>query len=260
MESCGIVERGDNRSRHCPIWVTLKLGSLPIRQSRSKWIPRKPDWASASINQKTTFKQQLEVKLGELDNNIDPNIHCQDPHRNDDKHSTSRDNYVLNILASMVETTHLTIPTYGGCKVGDRRPGISIPGWKTEVKPYKDLSIYWGHLWKVNGRPNTGWIYDNYTAARKQYHYAVLRVKNLRRHYQAERLIEASMNGDVKLLKEMKTIKKGQGPANGELPEHVGGADGEQAIAEMFKESYKNLFNSAPSKTEMEELRTEKRF
>ena len=32
VEGCGIIERGDNRSRHCPIWLKLKLGSLPLRK------------------------------------------------------------------------------------------------------------------------------------------------------------------------------------------------------------------------------------
>ena len=33
---CGIVERGDNRSGHCPVWVRLKLGSLPVRKPSKK--------------------------------------------------------------------------------------------------------------------------------------------------------------------------------------------------------------------------------
>ena len=40
VEGCGIVDRGDNRSTHCPIWIQLKLGSLSIRKPcKIKWIP-----------------------------------------------------------------------------------------------------------------------------------------------------------------------------------------------------------------------------
>ena len=60
----------------------------------------------------------------------------------------------------------------------------------------------------------------------------------------------------MQLLKEMKHIKTGQNKANTELPDTVGGADGEQAISEMFRESYETLFNSAPSGQEMEEMKT----
>ena len=61
------------------------------------------------------------------------------------------------------------------------------------------------------------------------------------------------MEGDVKLLSEMKNIKQGGNVANTELPDSVGGVDGEDQIAEMFRESYEKLYNSAPSGTEMDE-------
>ena len=186
----------------------------------------------------------------------DPSLYCQDLHCSDISHSNARDNHVLDILTAVVETTHSILPTYGGCRVGDRRPGLSIPGWKGEVKPYRDSSLYWGDLWKANGRQTTGWIHENYKAARRQYHYAVLRAKHARHQHQAEQLLAASMSGEVHLLKEMKAIRKNQSPANSELPDNVGGADGEQAIAEMFRNSYEELFNSASSVPEMEELKT----
>ena len=64
------------------------------------------------------------------------------------------------------------------------------------------------------------------------------------------------MEGDVQLLKEMKTIKKGKHAGNSELPDNVGGAVGEQYIAELFKQSYDNLYNSCPSGAEMTELKS----
>ena len=60
----------------------------------------------------------------------------------------------------------------------------------------------------------------------------------------------AAMEGDVELIKQMKTIKKGNSP-NSELPGAVGGAVGEENIAELFRESYDELYNSAPSDNEM---------
>ena len=255
VEDCGIVERGDNRSRHCPICISLKLGALPVRQPRSKWIPRKPDWSKATEAQKSAFKEQLEEKLVELEGNVDTSLQCQELHCHESQHSDTRDSHVVDILTAVIETSYLTLPTYGGCRVGGKRPGLSIPGWKAEVGPYRDNSVYWGDIWKSNGRPTTGWVYESYIAARKQYHYAVLRTKQSRHQNQAEQLLAASMCGEVNLLKEMKLIKKGQNSANSELPDHVGGADGEQAVAELFKESYQTLFNSAPSLPDMEQLK-----
>ena len=58
----------------------------------------------------------------------------------------------------------------------------------------------------------------------------------------------------MQLMKEMKIIKNGR-KTDTELPDTVGGVDGEEAIAEMFRESYETLFNSAPTGLEMENLK-----
>ena len=251
---CGIVERGDNRSRHCPIWVSLKLGSLPLRKPSKKWIPKRPAWSKATPEQKLAYKQHLEARLLEHQASV-PDFHCEDLHCKEKAHSEVRDSHMVDILSSIIETSHVTLPVYGGCWVGEKRPGVSVPGWSREVKPFKDDSMYWGNIWKDAGRPNSGWVHQSYVEARKQYHLAVLRVRKNRQNYQAEELLAAAMEGDVQLLKEMKTIKKGKSAGNSELPDTVGGAEGEQGIAEMFRESYDNLYNSSPSTEEMTELK-----
>ena len=162
---------------------------------------------------------------------------------------------MLDLLTAVIETSHLTMPEFGGCWVGDKRPGVSIPGWSTQVKPFRDDSVYWGDLWKASGRQTTGWVHENYKEARRQYHYAVLRARHDRQQHQAEQLLAAAMQGDVQLLKEMKSIKNGRSQGNSDLPDTVGGAEGEQDIAEMFRDSYNELFNSAPSGQEMQEMK-----
>ena len=260
VEGCGIVERGDNRSRHCPIWLKIKLGSLPIRKPCSKWIPRKPAWSRATTDQKSAYRQQLENRLEQLQAaehpQLESSLKCQDLHCKDILHSEARDNHVLDLLTAVIEASHGTMPMYGGCRVGDKRPGVGIPGWNNEVRPYRDDSLYWGNIWRQHGRPESGWIHQNFVEARRQYHRAVLRVKRMRKHHQAEELLVAAMEGDVQLLKEMKTIKQGRHAGNSELPDCVGGAEGEEAIAEMFRQSYETLYNSASSANEMDVLKT----
>ena len=76
---------------------------------------------------------------------------------------------------------------------------------------------------KNAGRPNTSWAHQMYVEARKQYHHAVLSVRRKRDEHQAEELLVAAMEGDVQLLKEMKTIRKGRHAGNCELHDTVGG-------------------------------------
>ena len=259
VESCGIVERGDNRSRHCPIWLKLKLGSLPVRKPSPRWVPKRPAWSKATDDQKNAYKHSLEQKLVQLQHHAGQSqcLGCQSLQCKDILHSELRDSYMLDILTAIIESSHLTLPMYGGCWIGKNRPGVNVPGWSREVKPCRDDSIYWGDMWKNAGRPNTGWVHEMYLAARKQYHQAVLKVRRQREQHQAEELLVAAMEGDVQLLKEMKTIRKGKHGGSCELPDSVGGAVGEDNIAEMFKEAYEKLYNSAPSQGEMTDLKAE---
>ena len=104
-----------------------------------------------------------------------------------------------------------------------------------------------GNLLRSTGKQNTGRVYEQCIASRREYHYAVLRVKRAWGQHHAEELLAAAMDGDVWLLKKMKTIKRGQSSAKSELPDSVVGAKGEQEIRETFKDSYERLFNSSPS-------------
>ena len=62
---------------------------------------------------------------------------------------------------------------------------------------------------------------------RTQYHYAVRRLKRKSDLIQADKLLVASMEGDLHLLKEMKSARGGKG-GQSELPETVAGANGQE--------------------------------
>ena len=50
-------------------------------------------------------------------------MHCKN-----NVHSEARDSYVLDLLTAVIEASHEALPSYGGCWVGSRRQGLSIPG------------------------------------------------------------------------------------------------------------------------------------
>ena len=98
VDGCGIVERGDNRSRHCPIWLRLKLGTLPIRKISPKWVPRRVDWCKASDDQKSEYKEQLDNKLLQIQAAADQPrlascLKCEDLHCSVSEHSELRDSH-----------------------------------------------------------------------------------------------------------------------------------------------------------------------
>ena len=103
-------------------------------------------------------------------------------------------------------------------------------------------------------RPVVGWLNEAYKEARHQYHYAILRLKRDRQKHLAENFICAAMQGDVELLKEMKRIKNGYPKDNIDLPTVIDNVEGSHEIAEMFRNSYSTLFNSAPTDLQLNQL------
>ena len=253
VQASGVVERGDNLSRHCPIWVKLQLGALPLRKAAKTWLPRKACWSKATINEVDTYTAALQSEL--LNLGMPQSIWCADPHCTDTTHCQERDTLVLDILDCIVRTGHSTIPQQGGRWVGgkNRKQGRPVPQWVEDVEPYRKASQYWGDVWRKEGRPCRGWLYDTYSHKRSQYHYAVRRAKSKADHMKAEKLLTAALQGDTALLHEMKQIRKGGwGPPD--LPDTVAGANGEQEIVEKFRQVYSNLYCSASSDSEMEVL------
>ena len=71
---------------------------------------------------------------------------------------------------------------------------------------------------------------------RSQYHYAIRRVRRRSDLSRVENLFEASMQGDCNLLAEMKKIRCGGSGKQQDLPDTVSGIQGEDGIADKFKQ------------------------
>ena len=130
-----------------------------------------------------------------------------------------------------------------------------IPGWRKEVESFRTDSLFWHGVWKSAGRPNVGPLYFFMTKSRNSYHYAVRRAKRNSEFTRASKLFEASVTGDIDLLKEMKNIQ-GCGKSFADLPENVAGANGEEEIVEKFRQVYGALYSSSDSSAEMTLLKS----
>ena len=112
----------------------------------------------------------------------------------------------------------------------------TIPGWNEEVEPFRTESMYWYRVWLKEGCPNQSWLHSTMVKKRTIYHYAVRKLKRKADLVQAKKLFEASMQGDLNLLKEMKTIRGGK-MEHRELPETEAGANDEEEVVEKFREA-----------------------
>ena len=254
VEDCRVLHKGDNMSRHSPMLLKLRVGEIPLKTKVKTSAQRKPAWHKATQEVLEDYKADLQGKLAMLA--MPDSLRCEDPHCSASDHSDDRDRHMLDILCSMVESSHTTIPIAGGGRGHLSSNGKSgqdsgcMPGWREEVIPLQQEARLYHALWLSAGRPNRGDLFSAMARSRNQYHYAVRRVRRSRNLQRAKRLFEASMQGDMELIKEMRNVKKGC-KVGAELPDNVGGADGEDNIVEKFREVYSALYNSASTVDEV---------
>ena len=112
----------------------------------------------------------------------------------------------------MVESSHCVLPLAGGGGSTSDKSGFKsgcVPGWNEEVGPFREDADFWHAVWLSAGRPNHGQLHVAMARSRNLYHYAVRRAKRNADYLKAKKLFEASMVGDVQLLKEMKRVRSG---------------------------------------------------
>ena len=132
--------------------------------------------------------------------------------------------------------------------------GTAIPGWKKELEPLRQDSLFWHSMWQQSGKPNRGQVFEVMKFVRNKYHYGVRKAKQLADSIRAQNLFEQASAGDINLLKEMKRIK-GDKKQKAAVPDHIESANGVQEISELFKAVYEDLFNSAESVQAMQAIK-----
>ena len=257
IEFAGPIHLGDNLSRHSPIMLKLNIGNIPKISETTTIKPRSPQWSLAGELHVNRYTRKLHEKISNIagPHSLDcREVHCEDSNH----HSDERDSFVLNILAAMIETSHETIPLSGSkrpvdpdklCKVEK-----AIPGWREECEPMRKDAVFWHAIWRSAGYPNKGVLHDIMVKTRNQYHYQVKQTRKRADDIRARKLFEASQSGSMNILGEMKKIS-GSKKNQSNLPNSVDGADGEDEIADKFKEVYSALYNSAGTEEAMNHLK-----
>ena len=197
VKECVVLHRGDNLSRHSPILLKLDVGAIPTSQKTSSWLPRKPAWFKATMVDMENYKTDMQDRLQRMV--VPDSLTCSDPLCRDESHTADRDNLVLDILCSVVESSHTTLPLSGGrratpagSKSGKRSNG-NIPGWSEEVEPFRQEAIFWHSIWKSAGRPNNGDLYRWKNHTKNQYHYAVRKSKKQGNLTRANKLVKLQL-------------------------------------------------------------------
>ena len=137
VESCKAVHRGDNISRHSPIVLKVKLCNTFEPETKQSYgnPPSRPlpAWLSANESEIKDYRTLLDEKLNCLSQTVSFGM-CKDTQCSDKEHNINCDDFVLDILLAMVETSFLTIPISGGLPSKRRKRRKVVPGWSSQIE------------------------------------------------------------------------------------------------------------------------------
>ena len=91
------------------------------------------------------------------------------------RHSTERDNFVLDVMSKVIEAGHSAIPLKPAPKKTSKcsRSHVQLPGWNEKVKPLKSDAKFWYAIWLSAGRPNKGSLHSIMVNTKVKYRSAV---------------------------------------------------------------------------------------
>ena len=253
IEDAGALHLGDNLSRHSPIMLKIRIGDIPTKRIPVYSKPRRPAWHKADEDCTAEYTEVLAHKLAEL---APPDsLHCSDVHCDHPDHGVERDQHLLNIMCTIIETSYKCIPLTSKSKLKPDPSGNCIvqqclPEWKENVQPLRQDALFWRSVWISSGRPNKGQLHTVMAWSRNKYHYSVRRAKNLAASMRAQELLEAAEVGDMNLLMEMKKYM-GKKDISQSIPESLDGKVTQGDILDRFKTIYETLYNSAGTEAAM---------
>ena len=128
---------------------------------------------------------------------------------------------------------------------------FTISGWNDHIKPYADDSKFWYQLWQASGRPNYGEIFINMRLSRRQFKYAVRRLKRCQEKIQNEKFIKCLLANEGDVFQEIKKLRAKSKNFSNRIDDQVGA----NAIAQRFASIYENLYNKVELGNKVDQMK-----
>ena len=135
--------------------VQLKVPDVPLKKNFSSPHKRTPLWYKADMEDRAIYKEILHEKLSNV--SVPEDLDCTNIFCTDEKHSLLRDEFVLSILCTFIETSYECVPlsTKKYLKKVGKSPQL-IPKWDYVIKPLKEDLLFWHSVWLSAGHPSQG--------------------------------------------------------------------------------------------------------
>ena len=97
-----VIHLGDNLSNHEPIFISLKIDSLPVHISENKVednkTKKRPLWSKASAENIANYRNELKTNLDKFIGLICNDVNCNDP-----KHLINIDINVYSFMSECID-------------------------------------------------------------------------------------------------------------------------------------------------------------
>ena len=236
MDKCqegGVIHSIDNMSNHSVVYIDVNVGQFEhMTADKQKHIP-KLAWYKACDQDIEQYKHNLDTLL-ENNKCSDVLVQCNDVLCQSTKHRELIDTN-LETLMNMLCNSSAHIPNT--CPANKSK---IISGWNDYVKPFRDEAKFWKKLYEDLGKPNDSIVADQMRLSKREYHYAVRRVKSNKNLIKRCNFLNALLQGDRNFFDEVRRIK-GTSKNSASV---IDGLTCESEIASLFAEKYEGLFNS----------------
>ena len=246
----GVIHHVDNKSDHEPIYCTVKINDgIEIRSSNQEAVTSKPkpSWGKFSQEQKEKFKNDLSNHLEAIQPPPSVSI-CNNFKCKQDDHKEEVDEFLINTLESIEKAAESCTPKF---HIPNGRKNHKIPGWKTEVKPYRDNAGFWFSVWKSAGRPLNTELHKIMKRTRNLYHFQVKKCRKSEDLIRRNNFLDACLNGSSDIFSEIRKQRK----SDKVTANIIDGKD--ENVEEHFSGIYSNLYNSIDDKEAMKKMYVE---
>ncbi len=232
MKRYEVVHDGDNLSDHSVLCMVLDSVNLSYEHVTNEFTC-KPRWSDASLENIQEYQHCLDAQLSpdlipwEAINCVD--YFCE-------KHGSEIQTFHDNIIHACLDASTMTIPK---SKIRDH--GKCVPGWNEHVCELRKQAIFWHRIWKDNNSPREGLLADIRRTTRSKYHCALREVKRNEDEIVANKMAESMLTNSTKSF--WSDVRKLKGHST-RTPNNIDGATGSINIANLFSESYKELYNT----------------
>ena len=239
----GVIHSGENPSSHSPIFAKFSVADIDSSREEIRSTKR-VNWSKASEEAKQLYMETVTSKLSGVQ--IPACVECTDMHCG--AHTEDIEDYTMAILEAVEKAAQECLPCTGGGKNMSRSD--IVPGWTEYVKPFCDESKFWCSVWLSAGKPGQGSLYDAMMNSKRQYKYAVRRLKKANDNIQNDKFVQGILQGGVDIFTEIKKFRGKTGNCSSRIDDQIGSKN----IADHFADIYSQLYSRHQHGTDFEEM------